>query len=89
MLYIVNSLFYWLSYQNRIGQPNMKLHPSITAERVLAAVEAAEVSLDNPGFCIACGADADGVEPDARRYTCEACGTPAVYGAEELLLRIA
>jgi hypothetical protein len=38
------------------------------------------------GFCLACGATADGVEPDARRYTCEACDAPKVYGAEELLL---
>jgi Zn finger protein HypA/HybF involved in hydrogenase expression len=44
--------------------------------------------LDNPGFCIACGAEADGVEPDARRYKCESCGSKQVYGADELLLSI-
>lgn len=60
------------------------MHPSITAERVLRAVERRITSLDNPGFCIACGAEVFGVEPDAREYTCEACGTPGVYGAEEL-----
>ena len=38
------------------------------------------------GFCLACGAPAYGVEPDARRYLCEACGEPRVYGAEELCL---
>jgi hypothetical protein len=38
------------------------------------------------GFCLACGAKAHGVEPDARKYTCEGCGAPKVYGAEELLL---
>ena len=42
---------------------------------------------DNGGFCLACGAEAHGVEPDARRYTCEACGAPKVYGAEELVLK--
>jgi hypothetical protein len=26
------------------------------------------------------------VEPDARRYTCEGCGQPKVYGLEELVL---
>jgi hypothetical protein len=41
---------------------------------------------DNPGFCLACGAEADGVEPDARDYECEACGDPLVFGCEELLL---
>jgi hypothetical protein len=42
--------------------------------------------LDNPGFCVACGEEAEGVEPDARRYPCEACGQRSVYGAEELLI---
>lgn len=41
---------------------------------------------DGVGACIACGADADGVEPDARRYECEACGERKVYGLEELLI---
>lgn len=40
----------------------------------------------NTGFCIACGADADGVEPDARKYECESCSEPRVYGLEELVL---
>lgn len=40
-------------------------------------------SLDNPGLCFACGAEADGVEPDARCYECEACGEHRVYGCEE------
>lgn len=63
-----------------------KIHPSITQDRVLEAIERYNQSLDNPGFCIACGEDADGVEPDARKYTCECCDEPAVYGAEEILL---
>ena len=40
----------------------------------------------NQGFCLACGEIADCVEPDARGYTCEACGAPKVYGAEEIML---
>lgn len=60
----------------------MKIHPSITVDRVIEAVEAD----DNLGFCIACGEDAYGVEPDARKYECEICGDKAVYGAEELLM---
>lgn len=62
----------------------MKLHKSITVDLIIEAVEAD----DNLGFCIACGAEASGVEPDARGYECEACGASAVYGAEELLLMV-
>ncbi len=38
------------------------------------------------GFCRACGAEAYGVEPDARRYECETCGKNQVYGAGELAI---
>jgi hypothetical protein len=41
---------------------------------------------EHMGFCLACGAEAYGVEPDARKYECEACGAKKVYGAEELLI---
>jgi hypothetical protein len=37
------------------------------------------------GWCLACGEEVDGVEPDARRYICETCNQPTVYGMEELL----
>ena len=40
------------------------------------------------GFCIKCGAENGPVEPDARKYRCEACGKMAVYGAQELLFHI-
>lgn len=48
-------------------------------------MEAAQAH-DNLGFCLACGAEAHGVEPDARGYECEACGAAKVFGAEEILL---
>lgn len=38
------------------------------------------------GFCLACGETQLGVEPDARQYTCHACGASKVYGAEQLAL---
>ena len=41
---------------------------------------------DNLGICGACGEDAMGVEPDARKYICEYCEAPRVYGAQEWLL---
>jgi hypothetical protein len=64
-------------------------HPSLTEDRIVEAVEREMVSLDNPGFCLNCGTDVDGVEPDACNYTCESCGAEQVFGAEELLLYIA
>ena len=45
-----------------------------------------ELSDDNGGFCVECGEEAYGVEPDARAYECECCGESGVYGAEELLI---
>lgn len=45
-----------------------------------------ELSEHDTGRCVACRAEAHGVEPDARRYPCEACGAPGVYGCEELLV---
>lgn len=59
---------------------------SIDRERLIEAVERQHFGLDNPGFCLACGAEVEGVEPDAREYECEVCGEDAVYGAEEILI---
>jgi len=56
----------------------------ITMDQIIAAVE----SGDDMGFCLACGDEAYGVEPDARQYECESCGKEKVYGAEELLLMV-
>jgi hypothetical protein len=41
---------------------------------------------EDAGMCLACGEYAYGVEPDARRYTCECCGVKSVYGLEEALV---
>ncbi len=66
------------SYQTKAGTTQYK--PSFND------LEDIIKSDNSGGFCLACGAEAYGVEPDARRYTCENCGQPKVYGAEELLL---
>ena len=63
-----------------------EVHASVTAERIADACEREMTSLDNPGICIACGEGADGREPDARKYICECCDLPAVYGAAELAM---
>ena len=57
----------------------------VTIEKVMEAVGAD----DSLGFCTACGAEAFGVEPDARNYECEECGATEVFGAEELLIMLA
>jgi hypothetical protein len=53
-------------------------------DQIMEAVEAD----DNIGICIGCGAEQYGVEPDARKYDCEDCGKPKVYGAQELLFMV-
>lgn len=65
----------------------MKIHKSVTADRVFELVKAEMIGTDNPGICLACGEDADGCEPDARGYTCEVCDRPYVYGAEEIMMQ--
>jgi predicted RNA-binding Zn-ribbon protein involved in translation (DUF1610 family) len=64
------------SYRMKSGKTRYR--PVVT-EDVLA-------ELDTTGFCVACGAEVLGVEPDARQYACEGCGEEAVYGVEELIV---
>ncbi len=54
-------------------------------EEIMEAMESDECL----GFCLECGEEAWGVEPDARKYHCDSCGEWAVYGAEECLLMVA
>jgi len=56
----------------------------ITLDQIMEAVEMD----DNIGICIACGHEQEGVEPDARAYSCESCDARKVYGAEELLMMV-
>jgi hypothetical protein len=64
-------------------------HASITEDRLMEMVGRRMISLDNPGVCRACGADAEGCEPDAAYYECEACGAAEVFGAEEAMTMMA
>jgi hypothetical protein len=64
-------------------------HKSITDDAVLDACERHAMTLDNPGFCLMCGLEASGVEPDAENYKCESCGAEQVFGADQLLIVIA
>lgn len=56
----------------------------ISIDKIFAAAKAD----NNTGFCMACLDEVQGIESDARNYTCESCGADKVYGAAELLLRI-
>ncbi|MER8959343.1 hypothetical protein [Mesorhizobium sp. M0701] len=64
-------------------------HADVTETAVMEACGRRLTTLDNPGFCLACGLEVDGVEPDACGYECEACGEDQVYGCEELMMEVA
>ena len=65
-----------------------KIEANLNIDEVLDAAKRGLYDLDNPGFCIKCGFEQDGCEPDAREYRCENCGEHAVFGAEELIIYI-
>lgn len=58
--------------------------PKPTEKQILAAIERD----DNTGFCLACGNEQHGCEPDMERGVCENpdCREHRVYGAEQLLI---
>jgi hypothetical protein len=49
--------------------------------------EIEDASKTMTGFCLACGAERECCEPDARNYPCDSCGKTLVFGAEEIPLR--
>jgi hypothetical protein len=63
-------------------------HASITVERVAEGMEREMFTLDNPGFCLACGKEAVSCAPDARFYKCAHCGERQLFGANELLINM-
>jgi hypothetical protein len=46
-----------MKYRTIAGEP-ADVHPSITPERIIDAVERCMTTLDDPGFCLHCGTDA-------------------------------
>jgi hypothetical protein len=52
----------------------------------VSSAEYLELRDSDGGICLSCGEHADGCEPDAERYECEACGEHAVYGIEQALI---
>ena len=49
-------------------------------------IEQAIESGEYYGYCLACGSEHEGIEPDARQYHCSQCSAYRVYGAEEILI---
>jgi hypothetical protein len=39
------------------------------------------------GFCLSCGDEVDGIEPDAEHDACPHCYASKVFGAENLMIR--
>lgn len=66
--------------------PTNKWHRSVTPDRVLAACMRQLRTLDDPGFCLHCGMEQLGCEPDMRNGKCAACGYNQVFGAAELAI---
>lgn len=66
----------------------MAMNEAILANHIFSMTEEEFSAADNDseGRCLACGEDASGCEPDARRYECEVCGEKKVYGMAELLI---
>lgn len=72
------------SFQRQTPSQKPKLNRSEILNRAMEACQ----EDNSTGICLACGADADGVEPDARKYECEVCGQATVYGCEEIVVRL-
>jgi hypothetical protein len=64
-------------------------HASITEDVILVASMRRVTDLEDPGFCLICGNEAGGVEPDAQHLTCGACGAEQVFGVDDLLMVVA
>ena len=54
-------------------------------KRLFTLEQIEDADANGAGFCLACGHEQYGVEPDARKYSCEACSKNQVYGASELV----
>ena len=63
-------------------------HPKLTDKVIVDATQRQMRDLDDPGFCLMCGNEQGGCEPDARRIKCESCGAKQVFGASELMMHL-
>ena len=63
-----------------------RMNKVLNHDEVMAAAEDEMFGMGNLGYCLECGYEQDGCEPDAREYECESCGKLAVMGAAEIIL---
>jgi hypothetical protein len=61
---------------------------NLDMERVIEVAQECMFTLATTGFCLECGEEQEGCEPDAEGYECECCGEFAVMGAEQCLLSL-
>jgi hypothetical protein len=66
----------------------IKLHESLTEERIGDAVIERGKWHNNPGFCIRCGHEHEDIDCFASEYKCESCVGPFVYGLDVLYFKI-
>ena len=66
----------------------MKIHESITVERIIESNTNSMFGTEDEGICLACGESQYGVEPDASKHRCHSCERNQVYGAQELLFHV-
>lgn len=59
---------------------------NMTLDDLIEQAERSLFDLDDVGYCMSCGTEVFGIEPDARRYECEVCGQKAVFGLQEIVL---
>ena len=59
---------------------------NIPHDELIVALKENTSTLSNWGFCLSCGNQQDGCEPDARNYPCDECNTYQVFSAEEILM---
>jgi hypothetical protein len=60
--------------------------PHVGVKVIVSEDEFREMGNNFEGVCLYCGEVASGVEPDARKYHCDACDKNGVFGLEEALL---
>ena len=58
---------------------------SIGIDQFIAIAQVSLTDMESLGYCLECHDEADGVEPDAERYRCGACGAFQVYGIEAIV----
>lgn len=66
----------------------MKIKKVYFLKFIMSEAEYSSLCELSQGACLSCGKiNESQIEPDARQYPCDYCKKPAVYGAEELILK--